>query len=154
MSFSSKKTLSNRSLFKSKRFANTKYPNQQICKTFGNNERNFRIRKTVCYFLFRTQSFFYLETICRFLWNGTEVSYFRFHEIHILGPMITAVWTHLRMFLNSEFHQFCVEFCISRCLGTWMVTCTYKYHLWTGIIKLCYFGRSLGILFSLFWCAL
>jgi hypothetical protein len=27
---------------------------------------------------------------------------------HIEGSMITAVWTHLRMFLNSKFHHLCV----------------------------------------------
>jgi hypothetical protein len=38
---------------------------------------------------------------------------------HIEGSMITAIWTHLRMFQNSKFYQFMlnVEFCLSRCWG-------------------------------------
>jgi hypothetical protein len=38
-------------------------------------------------------------------------------KCHIDGSMITAVWTHLRMFLNSKFYYFMlnVEFCLSRC---------------------------------------
>jgi hypothetical protein len=36
---------------------------------------------------------------------------------HIEGSMITAIWTHSRMFLNSKLYQFIlnVEFCLSRC---------------------------------------
>jgi hypothetical protein len=42
----------------------------------------------------RAQTFIYLGTIRRFSWNDTT------------GSMITAVWTHLRMFLNSKFSIF------------------------------------------------
>jgi hypothetical protein len=47
--------------------------------------------------------------------------YAAFHEMaltcHIEGSMITAIWTHLRMFQNSKFYQFMlnVEFCLGRC---------------------------------------
>jgi hypothetical protein len=41
-------------------------------------------------FSFRAHAFFNLGTICRFSWNGLAC--------HIEGSMITAIWTHLRMF--------------------------------------------------------
>jgi hypothetical protein len=63
--------------------------------------------------------------------------------------MTTAIWTHLRMFLNSKFYHFC----LSRCYGAWTVVCTLQYRPWTGSIKpslqhlqLCCVGLSLGIL--------
>jgi hypothetical protein len=53
-------------------------------------------------FSFRTKAFFYS-------WGP----YAAFHGIalvcHIEGSMITAVLKHLRMFLNSKFHHFCVK---------------------------------------------
>jgi hypothetical protein len=58
---------------------------------------------------------------------------------HIEGSMITAVWTHLRMFQNTKFYNFMfinVEFCLSRCLGAWTVVCTWQFRPWTGSIKL------------------
>jgi hypothetical protein len=33
-------------------------------------------------------------------------------KCHIEGSMITAVWTHLRMFLNSKFYYFMFKCCI------------------------------------------
>jgi hypothetical protein len=74
---------------------------------------------------------------------------------HIKGSMITAIWTHLRMFQNSKLYQFMlnVEFCLSRCQGAWTVVCTWQYRPWTGSIKpslqhfqFCRVGLSLGIL--------
>jgi hypothetical protein len=47
--------------------------------------------------------------------------YAAFHEMaltsHIEGSMITAIWTHLRMFQNSKLYQFMlnVEFYLGRC---------------------------------------
>jgi hypothetical protein len=49
----------------------------------------------------RSKEFFYLGTICRFSWNGTTV--------YLKSSMITAVWTHLRMFLISKFYHFRVK---------------------------------------------
>jgi hypothetical protein len=49
-------------------------------------------------FSFRAHTFLYLGTIPRFSLNETTVSHW--------GSMITAVWTHLRMFLNSKFTIF------------------------------------------------
>jgi hypothetical protein len=79
---------------------------------------------------------------------------------HIEGSMITAIWTHLRMFQNSKFYQFMlnVEFCLSRCLGAWTVVCTVQYRPWTGSIKpsLQHFqffrvGLSLRVLISIYF---
>jgi hypothetical protein len=58
-------------------------------------------------FSFRAKTLFYLGTIRRFSWNGTTVSHWRF--------LITAVWTHLRMFQNFTIFVLNVEFCLSRC---------------------------------------
>jgi hypothetical protein len=49
-------------------------------------------------FSFKAHAVYFLGTKRCFSWNGTEVS--------IEGSMITAVWTHLRMFLDSKFNHF------------------------------------------------
>jgi hypothetical protein len=36
-------------------------------------------------FLFWAHTFLYLGTICRFLWNDTNVSHWRFHDNHIIS---------------------------------------------------------------------
>jgi hypothetical protein len=99
-------------------------------------------------FSFRAHAFYYLGTIRRFSWNGTKC--------HIKGSMITAVWTHRRMFLNSKFYNFMFK-CWVRLkpvLGAWTVTCNFQYRPWTGSIKpslqhfqFCRVELSLGILF-------
>jgi hypothetical protein len=54
-------------------------------------------------FSFMAHTFFYLRTIRRFSWNGTKC---RFE-----GYMVTVVWSHLRMFLNSKFHHYTMIKC-------------------------------------------
>jgi hypothetical protein len=101
-------------------------------------------------FLFRAHAFFYLGTICRFSWNGTCVSHWRFHDNRHVNTSVDV----------SKLYQFMlnVEFCLSRCSGAWTVVCTWQYRPWTGAIKpilqqfqFCRVGLSVGILiFSFF----
>jgi hypothetical protein len=79
-------------------------------------------------------------------------------KCHIEGSMVTAIWIHLRVFQNSKLYQFIVnvEFCLSRCKGTWTVVCTWQYRPWTGSMQHFQFYRvrlSLGILISLYFFA-
>jgi hypothetical protein len=69
-------------------------------------------------FSFRAHAFLYFGIMCRFYWNGTYVSHWRFHD--------DAIWIHLLMFQNSKLYQFIVNvyFCLSRCYGVWTVVCT------------------------------
>jgi hypothetical protein len=73
---------------------------------------------------------------------------------HIEGSMITAIWTHLRMFQNSKLYQFMVnvEFCIKPVLGGVGGSLHCQYRSWTGSIKpslqrfqFCCVGLSLKI---------
>jgi hypothetical protein len=56
---------------------------------------------------------------------------------HIEGSMITAVWTHLRMFLNSKLYHFMFEcwILLKLVLGSWTVVCTWQFRPLTGSIK-------------------
>jgi hypothetical protein len=44
-----------------------------------------------------------------FTWGPYAAFHGMAQRCHIEGSMITAVWTHLRMFLNSKFRHFCVK---------------------------------------------
>jgi hypothetical protein len=103
-------------------------------------------------FSFKAHAFFYLGTICRFSWNCTYVSHWRFHDNRFMNTSA--------MFRNLKLYQFMlnVEFCLSRCSGAWTVACTWHFCPWTCSIKpslqhfqFCRVGHSLGILFSLFY---
>jgi hypothetical protein len=82
-------------------------------------------------------------------------------KCHIECSMITAVWTHLRMFLNSKFYYFMFKWWIllKPVLGAWRVTFTFQYRPWTGSIKpslqhfqFCRVGLSLGSLYLSIFC--
>jgi hypothetical protein len=92
-------------------------------------------------------AFYYLRTIRRFSWNGTEVSHWRFNDYRRIK--------HLQMFQNSKFWHFMFKclFLLRPVLGVWTVICTWQYRPWTGSIKpslhyfqFCRVGLSLGIL--------
>jgi hypothetical protein len=51
-------------------------------------------------FSFRTHAFFYLGTICRFSWNGTYVSHWKFHD---------------NRHMNTKFKFFKIPNCTSSC---------------------------------------
>jgi hypothetical protein len=57
-----------------------------------------------------------------------------FMEWHGSVTLITAIWTHLQMFLNSKFYHFMFKcwILLSRCQGAWTVICTWKYRPLTG----------------------
>jgi hypothetical protein len=82
-------------------------------------------------------------------------------KCHIEGSMITAVWTHLRMFLNSKFYCFTFKcwILLKLVLGGVDGNLQFYHRPWTGSIKpslhhfqFCRIGLSLGILYlSIFW---
>jgi hypothetical protein len=73
---------------------------------------------------------------------------------HIEGSMINAVWTHLRMFINSKFYHFMFKcwILLKPVLRGVDGICTLQYRPWTGSIKpslqhfqFCGVGLSLGV---------
>jgi hypothetical protein len=91
---------------------------------------------------------FYLGTIRRFSWDDTTVSYCRFHSYRRMNTI-----ADIPKYKISPFPCLNVEFCFSRCKGTWAVTFTFQYRLWARSIKqslqqfqYCRVGLSLGIL--------
>jgi hypothetical protein len=90
----------------------------------------------------------------------TRGPYAAFHGMALTclieGIMITAVWTYLRMFLNSNIiiTLFICWILLRPVLRAWTVTFTFQYRPWAGSIKpnLQYFQCCLkGFCFTLFF---
>jgi hypothetical protein len=106
----------------------------------------------------------YLFTSLGHTHSMTWGPYAAFHGMaiasHIESSMITAVWTHLRIFLNSKFYHFVFKcwILLKSVLGAWAESCTWKYRPWTGswnracnIFNLVVLDFLWGFLFCLFY---
>jgi hypothetical protein len=80
-------------------------------------------------FSFRALACFYLGTICRFSWNGTYVSHWRFHNNRHMNTS-----ADVSKFKIVPVHVKC-WILLKPVLGAWTVVCTWQYRPWTGLVK-------------------